>query len=659
VHLKKLGRYELVSVLGKGAMGVVYEGRDPNLDRRVAIKTIMVDGLSPDAAAEYESRFRTEARSAARLQHPNIVTVYDSDRDGDIAFLVMEFVQGEDLKHHLDRGQRYGVPEALRLVQDLLSALDYAHRQGIVHRDVKPANLLMEPGGRLKLTDFGVARITGEATRTQGSMIGTLKYMAPEQVQGQKVDARADLFSAGIVTYQLLTGVRPFDGDNDFSIIHQVIGHTPPAPSTVVPGLPPAFDAVIAKAMAKQREARFATAGEFAMALEQAFAGVELPPAVLHPPTRSPVTPVSTVRSETIPGAPITHELELEYWRAVRDTTDRSDLDGFLARFPEGIYADLARRRLHRLAAVPDPEQTVLRGMTLPGTASVIAPAQPDAEATDTTTFAPTVPVERDPVALPPGNAWSTAADAPDARSAPTQPPAPAPTAARATGGDARAKAGAKVKARSASPAAPAPRGRKPLLAGAAALAVVVGVATALFAMRQQAAPDGSAVAASAATVAAAAPASAPAAGASEPAVVAVTTAAAPVAVSAAPPAAAASVPASAPRAAASAARPVRRAASAVQAAATPAAAAAAAPQPPARPEASSGAAVAGAAPDPVAAGGQRLVPPSVTCKDRSFLMKEFCLQTECAKPGYASFPACIKLREDAKLREGSRIAPN
>jgi serine/threonine protein kinase len=181
VSLKKLGRYDLVRVLGKGAMGLVYEGRDPNLDRRVAIKTIKVENLSDESAAEYEVRFRTEARSAARLQHPNIVSVYDSDRDGDIAFLVMEFIQGDDLKHHLDKGDLYTLEQSQRIMADLLSALDYAHRQNIVHRDIKPANLLIEPDGRVKLADFGVARIqdSGEATRTQGTIVGTLKYMSP------------------------------------------------------------------------------------------------------------------------------------------------------------------------------------------------------------------------------------------------------------------------------------------------------------------------------------------------------------------------------------------------------------------------------------------------------------------------------------------------
>ena len=168
MSLKKLGRYDLIRVLGKGAMGLVYEGRDPNLDRRVAIKTIKVENLSDEAAAEYEVRFRIEARSAARLQHPNIVSVYDSDRDGDIAFLVMEFVEGDDLKHHLDKGEVYTLTQTLRIMTELLSALSYAHSQKIVHRDIKPANLLVQASGSIKLADFGVARIqdSGDTTRT-------------------------------------------------------------------------------------------------------------------------------------------------------------------------------------------------------------------------------------------------------------------------------------------------------------------------------------------------------------------------------------------------------------------------------------------------------------------------------------------------------------
>ncbi|WP_068831475.1 serine/threonine-protein kinase [Polaromonas jejuensis] len=363
---KKLGRYNLIRVLGKGAMGLVYEGRDPHLDRRVAIKTIQVENLSVEAAMEYEQRFRTEARSAARLQHPNIVSVYDAGRDGDIAFLVMEFIQGSDLKHHLDQGEVYTLGQTLAIMGDLLSALDYAHWQNIVHRDIKPANLLIEAGGRVKLADFGVARIqdSGEATRTQGSLVGTLKYMSPEQVQGRSIDARADLFAAGIVLYQLLTGQRPFDGANDFAIIQQIIGHSPAPPSSVNPQLPPAVDAVLARALAKSREQRFADAQEFATALRAATTEVSESTLVLPvaTPGSAHATWSATRRSGeaqvgALPGGStavptVTQELELVYWKDIKDSADSEDIQGFLARFPAGIYAGLARRRLKTIGAL-------------------------------------------------------------------------------------------------------------------------------------------------------------------------------------------------------------------------------------------------------------------------------------------------------------------
>ena len=604
MHLKKLGRYDLVRVLGKGAMGVVYEGRDPNLDRQVAIKTIMVDGLSPVAAAEYEERFRTEARSAARLLHPNIVTVYDSDRDGDTAFLVMEFVAGDDLKQLLDGGGRYDTEHALHLVHDMLAALEFAHRQGVIHRDIKPANLLVEKGGRVKLTDFGVARITGEATRTQGSMIGTLKYMAPEQVQGQKVDARADLFSAAVVAYQLLTGARPFDGDNDFSIIHQVIGHTPATPTSLVPELPAAVDEVFARAMAKDREQRFPTAGDFWQGLRQAFSHLELPAITVAPqaPRSGPPTitlPPPAGRANTLPGAPITQELELEYWRAVRDSSDRRELEGFLKRFPEGIYADLARRRLQRLASPDQPEEHTA-----------------------------TMPLHRGD-AGDEERAWQVLTSA-----------TPQPTA---------------EPAKPAAPVRPSPSYDSTLplprsvparrWTGAAAAVVALTFIAVLFWTRSSDTDSGNAnalVATGPAAAPAAAPASVPAATpTSRPAPVAATAAAVPQA---------AVTPASA-------VRPV-----AAPAATPPAPARRTAPATPSSPATAAAAAAEPARDDVVVASTQgaaprgRLTPPAETCKDKFFLMKEFCLQAECAKPGYQAFPACVRLKEEARLRDESRV---
>lgn len=511
MSLNKLGRYDIIRVLGKGAMGLVYEARDPNLNRRVAIKTIKVENLSEEAAAEYEARFKTEAHSAARLQHPNIVSVYDSDRDGDMAFLVMEFIQGEDLKHHLDGGKRYSLEQSLAMMRELLSALEYAHRQSIVHRDVKPANLLIEADGRVKLTDFGVARIqdSGEATRTQGSMVGTLKYMSPEQVQGQPIDARADLFAVGIVLYQLLTGKRPFDGDTDFAIIQQIVNHSPAAPSSFNNLLPPAIDAVLARALTKKRDQRFATAQEFAQALQEA-SGQAADPTIVPPVSqpgrragnatdtglqrsRAGGSTVKMSSSGTDSGSTVTQELELVYWKDIKDSEDIEDLSGFLDRFPSGIYADLARRRLKKLGgsvaedsgsgtSVPAGETEWTRLQTQHSFAPA-APAAPDAgvaaDADATRLAASQVP----PADAPPAPAASPAptpltASVTQETPSPTAEPEPAVAAAVPPSPSMQPPAPRPSSPSSAPAAARAPASKMPVYAAAGvAVLVLAGLA--------------------------------------------------------------------------------------------------------------------------------------------------------------------------------------
>ena len=353
--ISHLGRYDIVRVLGQGAMGVVYEGRDPNLDRRVAIKTVRVVGMAAAEIAEYEQRFKTEARSAGRLQHPNIVSVYDSNKHvdalGQTAYIVMEFVQGEDLKHFLDQGKRFSLEQTAFMMADLLSALDYAHKHKIIHRDIKPANMLLTKEGRIKLTDFGVARITdsGEATKTSGGTVGTLKYMSPEQVAGKGVDSSSDLFSAGIVLYQLLTGVRPFDGEGYLDIVSKIVKEDPMPPSRIVGALPPSLDAVVAKALAKSKLDRFADAAAFAAALKAAVNNADLtitPSAHARPELASSVGTFPGSMSGGTSGSTVTQELELVYWKDIKESTEPEVLEGFLKRFPVGIYADLAKRKL-------------------------------------------------------------------------------------------------------------------------------------------------------------------------------------------------------------------------------------------------------------------------------------------------------------------------
>ncbi len=418
-HIKQLGRYDIVRVLGHGAMGVVYEARDPNLDRRVAIKTVRVTGMAPADVAEFEQRFKTEARSAGRLQHPNIVSVYDSnkhtDAHGQTAYIVMEYIEGQDLKHFLDQGKRFSLEQTAAMMTDLLAALGYAHRHKIIHRDIKPANMLLTQDGHVKLSDFGVARIqdSGEATRTQGGAVGTLKYMSPEQVAGKPVDASTDLFSAGIVLYQLLTGVRPFDGEGYLDIVSKIVRDDPKPPSHILAALPPALDTVVARALAKSKLDRFPDAASFAAALKAAVNNADLAITPLQGSPAEHGSGFGTLAGSTMSGTSlgsgngsaggsmVTQEIELVYWKDVRDSTDREDFEGFLRRFPIGIYADLAKRKLKTLPELPRThEQVAEQEMTViikPGSTGMPAwqaSAASPGEATSPS-FTPTAPLAK------------------------------------------------------------------------------------------------------------------------------------------------------------------------------------------------------------------------------------------------------------------------
>jgi serine/threonine-protein kinase len=282
---QQLGRYELLSELGQGAMGVVYKARDPVLDRVVAIKTINLT-LPKDELSEYEARFYQEARAAGGLNHPNIVTIYDIGKSDRVAYMAMEFLEGEELRSVLSHREPLPVALALDIAAQVAEGLDYAHESHIVHRDIKPANIMIVRDGLVKITDFGIARMrTNEVKTMTGMILGSPKYMSPEQVAGKRADHRADLFSLGVVLYEMLTGAAPFLADSIHGIMYQILHFTPPAPSTRNAELPEMVDLIVTKALAKSAEERYQSARDFAEDLKSCrdmLAGKQSVPAGLR-----------------------------------------------------------------------------------------------------------------------------------------------------------------------------------------------------------------------------------------------------------------------------------------------------------------------------------------------------------------------------------------
>ena len=266
--LTHLGKYEIKSALGTGAMGIVYKGYDPTIERFVAIKTIRKDLVDPEVAKQYMARFKNEARAAGRLMHPHIVAVYEYGEDDTVAYIAMEYVEGAGLREHLNRREAFDFAQLVRLLRQLLEALEFAHGRGVVHRDIKPSNLIVSEDGRLKVADFGIARVDTTNLTQAGMIIGTPSYMSPEQCRGLPSDARSDLWSTGVVMYELMTGEKPFRGTIE-TIAYKICHEEPPAPSTLSKlKLPADVDRFVATALAKAPEARFQSAKEFRKALD-------------------------------------------------------------------------------------------------------------------------------------------------------------------------------------------------------------------------------------------------------------------------------------------------------------------------------------------------------------------------------------------------------
>ena len=281
------GRYQVEKELGRGSMGMVYQAYDPQIDRRVALKVLRPDLLTSEGFAQ---RFLKEARAIGRLSHPNIVVVHDVGSDQGTIYIAMEFLTGEPF-HEVMRNKEFSDKEIILLGSQVARVLDYAHQHGIVHRDIKPSNIILSPDGQIKITDFGIAHIEDPSAAQQtraGEVLGTPAYMSPEQVLGNPVDGRSDVYSLGVILYELSTGVRPFRGENLAAIFMAVTQQTPLEPAEVKPTVSPELSGIIMKCLNKAPEERFQSGRELAAALE-GVGQPEVTAPVVAQPTRTPV----------------------------------------------------------------------------------------------------------------------------------------------------------------------------------------------------------------------------------------------------------------------------------------------------------------------------------------------------------------------------------
>ena len=297
MDIREIGRYQVIRELGRGAGGVVYLAEDPKIGRKVAIKTIATGevGIGGQKQAEtLRRRLLREAKSAGALAHPNIVTVFEMDEGGPLTYIVMEFIEGATLRDAMEGKDRLETAEALRLLEQAAAGLDYAHARSVVHRDVKPANIMITEDGTVKIADFGVAKVLSEATLalTQaGATVGTPHYMSPEQVLGKPVDGRSDQFSLAVIGYELLAGRKPFDGDSLTTVMYQIVNEDPLAPQHTDAAMPAAAMEVMLRALAKEPERRYVTCRAFVEELRQAVRTRAVASARVAAPVSAPAPP--------------------------------------------------------------------------------------------------------------------------------------------------------------------------------------------------------------------------------------------------------------------------------------------------------------------------------------------------------------------------------
>lgn len=320
-------------------MGIVYEAFDPLIERAVAIKTILKASVDKSEMEEAFNRFRREARAAGRLSHPKIVSIYEYGEDDDMAFIVMELIRGRELKEYFDHEERFSIKDGIRIVLQLLDALDYSHTHGVVHRDIKPANIMITADGKIKIADFGIAKIDSTSLTQVGMVVGTPTYMSPEQFIGKGVDQRTDIYSCGVLLYQFLTGERPFTG-SVITIMHKAVNQEAVPPSQLNREVSPELDAVVSKAMAKLPENRYQTAAEFMQALKAAGQTLhQTQDVAFAPPLQALIGAEEmfdiTDKSIVLPGVgkPVSKR-DPGGWQAVPDSNAPADFERYLAEHP-------------------------------------------------------------------------------------------------------------------------------------------------------------------------------------------------------------------------------------------------------------------------------------------------------------------------------------
>jgi serine/threonine protein kinase len=307
-----LGKYRVLDALGRGGMAQVYRGYHPHLDRHVAVKVLRADLVEQD---EFLERFRREAHAVSGLRHANIVQVFDFDTQDDLYYMVMELLEGDTLRARLNeyrvKKERMPLDEIARILVDVLNGLEYAHSEGVIHRDIKPANIMLTKKGQAVLTDFGIAQILGATQVTvAGAMMGTLNYMAPEQGLENRCDARSDIYSLGIVLYEMLTGYPPFDADTPLAILMKHLNDPLPLPSKLDPSLPPSFEQIVLKALSKEPDDRYQSADEMLSAVQDIQQGLsnEARPVVSPPEGFAPQVVFSGDSRQQIASRPLASE---------------------------------------------------------------------------------------------------------------------------------------------------------------------------------------------------------------------------------------------------------------------------------------------------------------------------------------------------------------